>query len=297
MAKVINRIIWQLNRSPLRKFIKSMIRVANIGALRERTALARGLPKSPELDDVVNQLKVDGYCILTDLVDKQLLHAMASSATDKLAKAESIAQHQSQVSKSFWIRLLDEEMADGKIRISSPFIRFAMQLVVMQIVSRVLGQIPRLDYVLLTLSRYTPKTFEKSQLWHLDNDDVNVIKLFVYLTDVKDLGDGPFTFIPASASGSLGYSLRSHRSDEEVFNSGRITASDVKSLTSPALCVFMVDTARCLHMGSRLVEGHKRLLYTATFTTAPSMYPSYKTHRFIEDIKFENEIEKKVLAT
>lgn len=296
MATVISRIIWQLNRSPLRKLIKSTVRLANIGDVRERTALVRGLLKSPSLDDVVNQLKVDGYCILTDLVDKELLQRMATRSTERLANAESAAQHQSQTSKPFWVRLLDEEMEDGKMRISSPYIRFATQPLVMQIVSRVLGQIPRLDYVLLTLSRYSPKSFEKSQLWHLDHDDVQVIKLFVYLTDVKDLNDGPFTFIPASASGTLGYTLRSHRNDEEVFGSGCIAASDVKSLTAPALSVFMVDTARCLHMGSRLSEGHQRLLYTATFTSAPSTFPGYKKERFIYDVEFESEVEKKVLA-
>jgi hypothetical protein len=295
MVTIISRIIWQLNRSPLRKLVKSMVRLANIRAVRKRTALALGLPKSPDLDDVVNQLKVNGYCILTDLVDKELLQRMATHATERLANAESAAQHQSQTNKSFWVRLLDEEMEDGKMRISSPYIRFAIQPLVIQILSRVLGQIPRLDYVLLTLSRYSPKNFEKSQLWHLDYDDLQVIKLFVYLTDVKDLDDGPFTFIPASASGALGYCLRSHRSDEEVFGLGRITVSDAKSLCESALSVFMVDTARCLHMGSRTSEGRQRLLYTATFTTAPSMYPSYSKHRFIKDKKFENEIEKKVL--
>lgn len=296
MAKLISRIVWQLNRSPLRKIIKSMVRLVNIRAVRERAALAREMPRSPDLDDVVDQLKVDGYCILTHLVDKELLQRMATRATETLANTESAAQHQSQTSKPFWVRLLDDEMEDGKIRISSPYIRFVIQPLVIQIVSRALGQIPRLDYVLLTLSRYSPKSFEKSQLWHMDHDDVQVIKLFVYLTDVRDLNDGPFTFIPASTSGALGYSLRSHRNDEEVFGSGRITVSDVKSLTAPALSVFMVDTARCLHMGSRLSEGHQRLLFTATFTTAPSMYVGYKKHRFIEDTKFENQIERKVLA-
>jgi hypothetical protein len=296
MAKLISRIIWQLNRSPLRKLIKLTVRLANIGVVRRRTALARGLPKISEIDGVVSQLKVDGYCILTDLVDKELLQKMATSSKERLASAESSAQHQSETSKPFWVRLLDEEMEDGKIRISSPYIRFAIQPLVMQIISRALGQIPRLDYVLLTLSRYSPKSFDKSQLWHLDHDDVQVIKLFVYLTDVEDLNDGPFTFIPAAASGALGYSLRSHRNDEEVFGSGRIAAEDVKSIIAPALSVFMVDTARCLHMGSRLSEGHQRLLYTATYTSAPSMFLGYRKERFIYDVEFESEVEKKVLA-
>lgn len=296
MRRFISRVIWQLNRSPLRGLIKSLVRVANIGAVRHRVALAQTLPREPRVDSLVEKLRADGFCILTDLADKELLQKMATRATEKLANAESAAQRQSQTSKPFWVRLLDEEMEDEKIRISSPYIRFAIQPLVMQIVSRVLGQIPRLDYVLLTLSRYSPKSFEKSQLWHLDHDDVQVIKLFVYLTDVRDVDDGPFTFIPVSASGTLNYSLRSHRNDEEVFGSGRIRVSDVKYLTAPALSVFMVDTARCLHMGSRLSEGHQRLLYTATFTTAPSMFPGYKKARFIRDVEFASEIEKKVLA-
>jgi hypothetical protein len=234
--------------------------------------------------------------MLTDLVDRDLLQKMVTRVTEKLRNAESAAKHQIQTSKPFWVRLLDDEMEGGKIRISSPYIRFAVQPLVVQIVSRLLGQIPRLDYVLLTLSRHSPRSFEKSQLWHLDYDDTQVVKLFVYLTDVRDMNDGPFTFLPASVSDELGYSLRSHRNDEEIFGSGRIATSDVKSLTAPALSVFMVDTARCLHMGSRLSEGHQRLLYTATFTTAPSMFPGYKKDRFIYDVEFDTEIEKKVLV-
>jgi hypothetical protein len=296
MATLTSRIIWQLNRSPLRTAIKKMVRIANMSAVRERELLARTLPHTPDLDQVVNQLKVDGYCLLTEHVDKKLLAEMAEPAIEKLAHAESAAQHQIQTSKSFWLRLLDEEMENGKMRMSSPYVRFAIQPVVMQVVARVLGQIPRLDYVLLTLSQHSSKSFEKSQLWHRDHDDLQVIKLFVYLTDVNSLDDGPFTFIPAPASSALGYSTRSHRSDEEIFGTGKVAPGDVKSMTAPALSVFMINTARCLHMGSRLVAGHQRLLYTATFTTMPSMFPGYKKERFIADIKLGNEIEKKVLV-
>lgn len=296
MRGFISRVIWQLNRSPLRRLIKSLVRVANIGAVRRRVALAQAIPRDSELDSLVEKLRVDGFCILTDHIDKQLLAAMANRAREKMVHADSAAQRQTQTSKPFWVRLLDDEMEGGKLRMSSPYVRFAVQPLVVQIVSRVLGQVPRLDYVLLTLSQFSTRSFEKSQLWHLDHDDLQVIKLFVYLTDVQDLNDGPFTFIPAPALRSLGYSLRSHRADDEIFGKGLVTPADVKSLTAPALSVFMVDTARCLHMGSRLSQGHQRLLYTATFTTVPSMFPGYKKNRFVRDIKFENEIEEKVLA-
>lgn len=296
MATLTSRVIWQLNRSPLRGLIKQAVRLANLGAVRQREALARTLPQDAALDQAVQQLNEQGYCLFTEHIDKQLLQVMAERANERLAHAETAAQHQIQTSKSFWLRLLDQEMEDGKMRMSSPYVRFALQPAVMQVVSRVLGQIPRLDYVLLTLSRHSARQFEKSQLWHRDHDDLRVIKLFAYLTEVESLDDGPFTFVPAPASSALGYSRRSHRTDAEVFGSGKIATSDVKSLVAPKLSVFMVDTARCLHMGSRLKEGHQRLLYTATFTTVPSMFPGYKKERFIADIALDNEIERRVLV-
>jgi len=46
------------------------------------------------------------------------------------------------------------------------------------------------------------------------------------------------------------------------------------------LTSFMIDTAKCLHMGSRMGEGHGRLLYTATFFAFPRMYPGAKKRPF-----------------
>jgi hypothetical protein len=53
MTKVINRIIWQVNRSPLRKIIKLLVRVANIKVVMERVLLASRLPKNSALDVAV----------------------------------------------------------------------------------------------------------------------------------------------------------------------------------------------------------------------------------------------------
>ena len=82
MSKLISRIIWQLNRSPMRGMIKSIVRALNPRVIKERTVLARKLPNRSELDSIVSQLKEDGYCILTDLVDKELLQTMATRAME-----------------------------------------------------------------------------------------------------------------------------------------------------------------------------------------------------------------------
>ena len=49
---------------------------------------------------------------------------------------------------------------------------------------------------------------------------------------------------------------------------------------APRLTSFMVDTAKCRHMGSRMAPGHGRLLYTATFFAFPRIYPGAKIRPF-----------------
>ena len=93
-------------------------------------------------------------------------------------------------------------------------------------------------------------------------------------------GDGPFTFLPRQSTDKFGYPLRgSHFPDEQVFQ--KVPRSDIKVMKAPRLTSFMVDTAKCLHMGSRMGPGHGRLLYTATFFAFPRMYPGAKLRPFL----------------
>jgi hypothetical protein len=132
--------------------------------------------------------------------------------------------------------------------------------------------LPQLSDVLLTLSQPTEnKPLSYSQLWHLDHDDKRVCKLFIYLTDVRDTKDGPLTFIPAPSSKQFRNTVNSHMSDDKVFS--KVDRSAVKEIIAPRLSSFIVNTARCLHMGSRILSDRTRLLYTATYIQPPRMYP------------------------
>src|SRR5262249_25595044 len=151
------------------------------------------------------------------------------------------------------------------------FVRFALQPAIVAILARRLGELPRLDSVQLTLSQTASPQLSYSQLWHRDYDDVRTIKLFSYLTDVNDTGDGPCTFLPGPVSDRFGFSLRSHREDREVLQ--RLNGEKPTAVIAPRLTSFLVETSRCLHMGSRTAPGHSRLLYTATYITVPRLYP------------------------
>ena len=137
------------------------------------------------------------------------------------------------------------------------------------------------DYVLLSYSRYAGDNLASSQLWHRDHDDIRVIKLFSYLTDVEQDGDGPFTFLPKQSTNKFGFPfIGNDFADDQVFE--KVPRSDIKVMKAPRLSSFMVDTAKCLHMGSRMAPGHPTpFSYTATFFAFPRMYPGAKKRPFL----------------
>lgn len=265
------RILWHVNRTDLGWITKAVM--SSLDSERaSRRALLATLPTDPRWSQASEQLDEQGYADVTNLVSRQLAEAVAAVSDDKAARAEELVAKQKLGHKGFWVSLLDEDLVGGAFPVEHAFVRYAMQPAILRIIGDFMGDLPRLSDVLLTLSRPSedqPLSF--SQLWHLDHDDKRVCKLFIYLTDVDSRDDGPFTFIPAPASRPFRNSLKSHLSDDQVFK--KTGADAVKEMIAPRLSSFLVNTARCLHMGSRIKSGHRRLLYTATYIQPPRIYP------------------------
>jgi hypothetical protein len=271
--------MWHVNRSPLRYAVKTGVSAWHLGEKRERKRQAQLLNVTQAEKAKAEDLNRDGYAIVTELMAPAIQQEFAEAGLERLANIESLEAKQSSNWKKFWVRLLDAEMKDGKLSADNIFVQYALQPAVINVVASALGEIPWLDYVLLSYSRHTGDELASSQLWHRDHDDVRVIKLFSYLTDVEEDGDGPFTFLPRQSTEKFGYPLLgSHFADDDVFV--KVPRGDVKVMKAPRLASFMVDTAKCLHMGSRMAPGHARLLYTATFFAFPRIYPGAKSRPF-----------------
>ncbi len=276
---LISRALWHVNRSPLRYAVKTGVSALHLSEKLERRRQAQLLDVTPAEKVKAEDLNRDGYAVVTELMDPSIQQRFAEAGLVRLEGIEGAESKQTSTWKKFWVRLLDAEMQDGRLSSDNIFVRYALQPTVINIVATALGEIPWLDYVLLSYSRYAGDDFSSSQLWHRDHDDVRVIKLFSYLTDVEEDGDGPFTFLPRQATDKFGHPvLGSHFPDDQVF--AKVPRSDVKVMKACRLTSFMVDTAKCLHMGSRMAPGHGRLLYTATFFAFPRMYPGGKPRPF-----------------
>ena len=271
-SPLFRRALWHANRTPVSRVSKAVLSALHRDELARRRAAARAL----SIPDVVaarsSELARNGYAALGDLLDPALLAALDTASAVCMARAKERESQQAATHKSFWVRLLDAEAEGGSFDVDNVFVRFALQPAVIAFVASYLGELPRLTDVLLTYSKPTSADLSYSQLWHRDYDDIHTVKVFVYLTDVLEFGDGPFTFLPGPSSDRVGFMLRSHQRDDAFL--ARTEPSAVKEMRGPRLTAFACETSRCVHMGSRVQPGHARLMYTATFVTAPSLYPA-----------------------
>ncbi len=266
------RLLWHVNRTDLGWIVKAVLTSLQLPARSRRVALLKQLPTTPEWSEASRKLAEDGYVDVSGIVERSLAEAVAAVADGKMSRLNELSGKQQLGHKSFWISLLDEDLVDGAFATDHPFVRYALQPAALRIIGDFMSDLPQLSDVLLTLSRPTPnQALSYSQLWHLDHDDKRVCKLFIYLTDVKAPADGPFTFIPAGPSRPFRNTLKSHMSDAQVF--AKTGPGAVKEMIAPRLSSFIVNTARCLHMGSRIQSEHSRLLYTATYIQQPRIYP------------------------
>jgi hypothetical protein len=266
------RLLWHFNRTDLGWVTKAALSSLQPGARAKRAALLKQLPSKPEWSAASRQLAEDGYVDVSSLMERSLAEAVAAVSESKVSRLNELSGKQQLGHKSFWVSLLDEDLVDGAFATDHPFVRYALQPAALRIIGDFMHDLPQLSDVLLTLSQPTPsQSLSYSQLWHLDHDDKRVCKLFIYLTDVRDTADGPFTFIPAGPSKPFRNTLKSHMNDQQVF--AKTGPDAVKEMVAPRLSSFIVNTARCLHMGSRIQSDRNRLLYTATYIQQPRIYP------------------------
>lgn len=294
MATLRDRVRYLMLRSPVAHAFKAAQVRTRRQEIEMRRQLAAQLPVDDEIDDLSREFMREGVVLLNQLIEHDAMQDMADVAMDKLLRGDVVlAQAPPGISrKDFWRRLLDEDLVNGRLRADSVFTRFALQPRLLSFIARTMGGLPQLDYVLLTHSVPTDAPLTQSQLWHRDHDDIRTVKVFVYLTPVESDDDGPFTLISGPCSDRIGHTLRSHMSDTTIFS--RLDAACLKSVQAPRLTCFAVETSRCLHMGSRVAPGHRRLLYTATYTSYPNLLG--KDPRGFELVGDETPLAKAVIA-
>lgn len=283
------RLIKTVRRLPKRFLIRRKIGMyaKHPFTFAKRRTVARNLQVTDALAAHVQELKQEGFTIVTDLIDSELLTELDKVTSERLSNTGTVRVGQF---KNFWRKHFEV----GERSSNSPFVRYALQENVLKIISTYLGQIPYLaDIDLAQTVGEEQDKWKISQLWHRDYNDSKMVKLFTYFNDVENITDGPLTYIPADKSRAL--KLRYfpiHKSDDELRRAGGL--DEVKQVFGPKFTSFLLDTYNCYHLGSRLPPGKSRIALIATYVTFASYYP------YDNQIKLDGQVtplQKLVLTT
>jgi hypothetical protein len=167
--------------------------------------------------------------------------------------------------KDFLVHLVS--YADG-VEADDPLLQVALDRKLLAIVASYLGLWPCLHSIGAWLNYPTDAPPELSQLWHRDPEDLQLIKVFIYLVDV-DEQCGPFTYIPRThpfgvdAATSDKLERKKRMPDERMT---RFFAPERwRVCTGPANTMILADTVG-YHRGGKPLVG-RRVLITFTYTS------------------------------
>lgn len=170
--------------------------------------LGRKEPLPAEAEVILQALRNDGIAISDTLADQKLMAELSAEARrlfeacwdpdiqQPLLHAADFKGDRSGMEtteqKSFLVNLTPKTLAA-----SSVFLRYALQPNFLALSNAYMGQQTRLRAVQLWLNYATEGEPTSTQLFHRDGDDLMNLKIFTYLSDVRE-SNGPFTFIPGT---------------------------------------------------------------------------------------------------
>jgi hypothetical protein len=243
---------------------------------------------SAECERVLNDINRNGIAIssaqnlLGDYALYQQLTAEIDRLEQKLApelekarqESEGLAKH-----KTFIYDLL------GKRPVLDPkdiMVRFALQKELLAIANAYLGMLTHLRFYNVWHTFATQAPARRSQLWHRDPEDLLMLKVFVYVSDVDD-GAGPFTYAPGThLKGAIQtepeyFREANHQAKRsEDAQMAAVVPEDrwIKGV-GPAGTIIFADT-RGYHKGG-LARTKDRIMYNCMFTS-----PACKTKEMFE---------------
>ncbi|PAP76493.1 hypothetical protein [Rubrivirga marina] len=238
--------------------------------LARRTEIARALQGGPS--DLVDRSK--GFATFEP---GRFAHTteVVEAARAFLRDADPVRAKVAPAKPQLYTRLLPRE----EVTLDSPFLRFALQPAVLEAIAAYMGAVPILHDVDLWYS-VSPNTdsFTNSQLYHCDWEGLTQVRLLVYVNEVKPT-DGPFVVVEAERSKEVrervGYTFFRDGADqygrvpdEEVY--AVVDEGQTHQLDGPEGTVVVVDTARCLHYGSRVERDASRTLFACQFLAPTS---------------------------
>jgi hypothetical protein len=259
--------------SPVRHLRRAAYRATHPIRTRARVQAGRRFTEklSPELAATVEELRREGVANFDAHLDPKLLAELDTYYREVLAPRADTTDGVKSHPFFFQLTRPEDWTADNIL------VRFAMQDTVLAAAAAYLQTAPFFQIVKVMESRGINQTkWEASQLWHLDYADSRAVWLWVYLTDVNSIDDGPYTYLPAGPSKGVQNNFFPRRIRDEEIEQTELK-SQIRHVMGPRLTAFLVDSTSIYHMGSRLPVGKKRCIYSASFIDPIAQHTVIKT--------------------
>jgi len=168
----------------------------------------------------------------------------------------------------------------------NPFVALSVRPEILAVTNSYMGMWTRLNYYHLATAHVTQSEATQSQRWHRDPEEVRMIKMFIYLTDV-DEGSGPFIYVRGSSVTGKGPYARvlPQQLPEGIYPPAaavekQVSPENILVSTGKAGTVLFCDTTG-LHRGGH-AEMRERTMFTAFYTAASwSESPRYTYQNFL----------------
>ena len=185
------------------------------------------------------------------------INAIVYEANRELEKLQPTRAIQPEVgTKGLFMGLFDCD----RLTLDSPFMKFALRPDIVGAISAYLGVVPVLVRIDLWYSVHEPD-LNRTHFYHCDWTAISQMKIFVNCTDVGP-DDGPLMMVEAAKSREIrrvlkyDYDRQGNKyyvSDEQMADCGALEHEH--RFAGPAGTVYVTDTSRCFHCGSRIAEG------------------------------------------
>lgn len=255
------------------RYVRRAIKVglAPVQWVRRRAAMDGILRQcSPPLKEMGHQIREQGYARFDA---RDLPHGEELLSSCRSLREEREGDLQQEVARRDGkLSIAIDLSTDFELQRRPLLLDFAMQLETCAPALAGLGTVPYLARVAVALSLPPDEPMQRVhfQRFHLDNDDLRHVKLYV---NVEEVGadHGPLSFLPLKASQRVLRALRRGRSgedywtfdDEEVFQ--HASREELVRIEGPPGTGVYIDASRCLHFGSRVALGKERLVYGAVY--------------------------------
>jgi hypothetical protein len=159
---------------------------------------------------------------------------------------------------------------------------------ILNIVSQYLGCKPTIDDIVAWWSLPGRSVPKEEQFYHRDNDAIRFVKLFLYLSDVRD-HDGAHMFVMGSHRENILLKRRKRYLDSEV--EAAFPKARIRAMTGDMGTTFLEDTFG-LHRGG-VPSNVPRLLFQVRYTSYPSVF-ARRNKVFREDLAFDPYVNRYV---